>query len=56
MNSSGCTDPVGRVVPAEQRFRAGEGQVVEVVGRLVDEMELVVGERGAELALELAAA
>ena len=42
MNSSGLHEPAGGVLPAQQRLDADDGEVVEVVDRLVDEAELVV--------------
>ncbi len=46
----------GGVLPTNERFDADRGEVVEVVDRLVDEPELVTGERRAEVELEFVAA
>ena len=49
----GLNEPPGGVVPTQQCFDADEGEVVEVVDRLVDETELVAFERGSQIELEL---
>ena len=53
MNSSGWMSPSVGMLPAQQRLDADEGEVVEVVDRLVDEAELLALERRAEVELEV---
>ena len=52
----GLDQTPGRVLPAQQRLDADQGEVVEVVDRLVDEAELVARQRRAQIELELDAA
>jgi len=53
MNTPGTEPPTGRMVPADEGFRAGELAGLQIDDGLVEQDELTLRDRPAEFGLEL---